>query len=617
MPVPTEPVAGVPTVEAPWTVAWRAEFRDMLIVAGFTRSATVDVERWDGPVEVAWEEPTTGNRQSTTHQIGVELPESFPFAAPIARPTDLSTLPGSPHLMQAGGDLALCLRVDGQNGWRPWTRADAVLARVDAWYRHAHQDDWSIEQRPPDLHLFFAPGGPVHLMITGEDWPPPPDATAGRFGLWRKNDHALLAGSPTPGIGVMPAEEPAARERLSFASWDTKATNGTGYWFRLKHQPRPAKTLGKLFVRIDVARGLAPGSTMQELRAGEADKVAPGRERLFFALGYTDGHDEEHWLFVYADRSAFRRNWRSAESLQTTKVHGASSAPATRDALLRRTGHTARGLDGARVAIFGVGALGSVLAVWLAKAGVPALTLVDGDRLRPGNLVRHAAGLFWIGHRKTVATAYVVNEHVPDCAVEPYPATWDADYLRHIIDEATVVVDTTAVPAFSLLLNDVCVALGKPLITAAAFRRAQIGRVRIVRPGKDACVMCYEGGYTPSDSTYPAVPLGDEGTFFETGCGVPTVEATAIDADAITNVVARSVLLVLREQKTTNAAVDSRNHALIVNVATPDGPAPFDQDGLHWTRWAPRADCVACGGAAGSPIPVSEVISDADAEANA
>jgi molybdopterin/thiamine biosynthesis adenylyltransferase len=608
---------GTSLTEATWTNAWREEFRDALIVAGFTRALTTEVERWDGTVEVGWEEPTTGRRQWTIHQIGVELPEAFPFAAPIVRPTDLSTLPGSPHLMQEGGDLALCLWVDGQNGWRPWTRADAVLARVDTWYRHAHQDDWNIEQRPPDLHLFFAPGGPVHLMITGEDWPPPSDASAGRFGLWRKNEHALLAGSPTHRIGVMPAKEPPARERLSFASWATTATNGAGYWFRLKHQPRPAKTLGKLFVRIDVARGLPPGTTIQELRAGEADKVAPGRERLFFALGYTDGHGEEHWLFVYADRTAFRRNWRSAESLQTTKVHGASSAPATRDALLRRTGHTARGLDGARVAIFGVGALGSVLAVWLAKAGVPALSLVDGDRLRPGNLVRHAAGLFWIGHRKTVATAYVVNEHVPDCAVASYPATWDADYLRHIIDDTAVVVDTTAVPAFSLLLNDVCVALGKPLVTAAGFRRAQIGRVRIVRPGKDACVMCYEGGYIPDKGLYPAIPVGDEGTFFETGCGVPTVEATAIDADAITNVVARSVLRLLRERPSPGVAPDPRNHALIVNVAVPNAPAPFDEEGLHWTHWTPRPDCVVCHGATRSPLAAPESITDADVEGNA
>lgn len=267
--------------------------------------------------------------------------------------------------------------------------------------------------------------------------------------------------------------------------------------------------------------------------------------------------------------------------------------------------------------IFGVGALGSVLAVWFAKAGVPALTVVDGDRLRPGNLVRHAAGLFSVGHLKTAATALAVSEHVPDCVVEPRLATWNGDSLRGIINDATVVVDTAAVPSFSLLLNEICVALGKPLITAAAFRRAQIGRVRIIRPRRDACVMCYEAGYVSNDDTYPVIPSGDLGTFFETGCGVPTVEATAIDADAITNVAARAVLRVLRARSTGDAAADAPNHTVGVNEAISDEAMPFSKEGVRWTRWAPRTDCVVCGDAVSSATVASAAGSDAAAKGDA
>jgi molybdopterin/thiamine biosynthesis adenylyltransferase len=579
-----------------WTSRWRDEFCDTLIVAGFSAVTSAEIDQWIGTVEVSWADPNDGQRRFASHGITIELAEAFPFVPPVVRPSASEVIPGSPHLMRAGNGSALCLWVDGRDGWRPWTRAEQILDRVAEWFRHAHCDDWTAAQRPPDFHLFFPVSKGPRMMLTGEDWPPAGDATAGQFGLWRKNDDTLLAGSPTTAVTVRPSDEPAARERLSLTNWKASDVNGTGYWFRLIQQPRAADTLAELFDNVDDARQLSRGSTLQQLRATEADKVAKDRERLFFALGYPNGAGEDRWVFVGADRTPHRRNWRTTEALRGTCVFGMAAAPATREALLRRTGHTAAALEGVRVAIFGVGALGSVTALWLAKAGVPALTLIDSDRLRPGNAIRHAAGLMWVGREKTLATHLVIVDAVPDCRVASYPETWDRDYLRHIVEDATVIVDTTAVPAFTLLLNDVSLSLGKPLIAAAAFHRAQVGRVRIVRPGVDACMMCYEGGYMPHDARYPAMPIGDDGGFYETGCGEATVEATAVDADAVSNVLVRAVLRVVRDRRPQEAVVESRNHATIVNAALPGSSFPFDSEGIHWTRWQPRSDCVACGG---------------------
>jgi tRNA A37 threonylcarbamoyladenosine dehydratase len=60
--------------------------------------------------------------------------------------------------------------------------------------------------------------------------------------------------------------------------------------------------------------------------------------------------------------------------------------------LALRAGPDRNTLAGKRVVVFGVGAIGSHAALTVAKAGTGTMTLVDADVLRPGDVVRHAAG---------------------------------------------------------------------------------------------------------------------------------------------------------------------------------------------------------------------------------
>ncbi len=71
----------------------------------------------------------------------------------------------------------------------------------------------------------------------------------------------------------------------------------------------------------------------------------------------------------------------------------------------------------ARVAVAGLGGLGSNIAVSLARAGVGSLYLVDFDRVERSNLNRQYYGMRHLGRYKTEALREVIAEINPDVKV--------------------------------------------------------------------------------------------------------------------------------------------------------------------------------------------------------
>lgn len=76
-------------------------------------------------------------------------------------------------------------------------------------------------------------------------------------------------------------------------------------------------------------------------------------------------------------------------------------------------------LGRARVAIVGLGAVGSFALEALARAGVGRFRLADFDEVRPSNLNRHLAALHsTLGRKKVEAAAMHVADINPECQVE-------------------------------------------------------------------------------------------------------------------------------------------------------------------------------------------------------
>ena len=80
-------------------------------------------------------------------------------------------------------------------------------------------------------------------------------------------------------------------------------------------------------------------------------------------------------------------------------------------------------LLGSRVIVFGLGGVGSYVVEALARAGVGALTLADGDTVALSNLNRQLYALHsTVGMNKTDVAAARVKDIAPDCGVKTITA---------------------------------------------------------------------------------------------------------------------------------------------------------------------------------------------------
>ena len=146
-------------------------------------------------------------------------------------------------------------------------------------------------------------------------------------------------------------------------------------------------------------------------------------------------------------------------------------------------------LKAARVLVIGAGGLGSPSALYLAAAGVGTLGLVDCDRVDLSNLQRQV--LFdnaALQRPKAVAARERLLSLNPGIRVVAHELELRAANVREVIDAYDVVLDGTDRLPTRYLVNDACVLLGKPLVTAAIHRFE--GQAMTYVPGRGPCYRC-------------------------------------------------------------------------------------------------------------------------------
>ena len=92
--------------------------------------------------------------------------------------------------------------------------------------------------------------------------------------------------------------------------------------------------------------------------------------------------------------------------------------------------------DAARVAVCGLGGLGSNVAIALARAGMGHLHLLDFDRVEPSNLNRQHYFPRHVGHPKVEALAEQLNELRPAPGVEAHRLWLEEGNIAPLLDKA-------------------------------------------------------------------------------------------------------------------------------------------------------------------------------------
>ena len=253
---------------------------------------------------------------------------------------------------------------------------------------------------------------------------------------------------------------------------------------------------------------------------------------------------------------------RTTVGIQLDACESADTSAVTRSL---RAGAAAPELADVRIAVVGCGAIGSSTADLLFRSGVRHLTLVDGERLRPGNIVRHLAGAEHVGWPKTEAVCACLTGVDPDVSrVSTRGPLFDLEDAVDLVQSHQVVLDATGSARASSLLTTAAgravPGSGHTVVSVCAQRAGDVVRVdRMPRRGTELHL--------------PALPLLDAATGLrERGCGSP-VSPTPPGAVVAAAELAHRVVI----DEATRACLLP---ATIADVRNPQSEPPYHRPGL-------------------------------------
>jgi adenylyltransferase/sulfurtransferase len=164
-----------------------------------------------------------------------------------------------------------------------------------------------------------------------------------------------------------------------------------------------------------------------------------------------------------------------------------------------------RRLKEARVAVVGAGGIGSAVIPALAGAGIGTLTIIDSDLVEETNLQRQP--LFRerdVGYSKADLALQFVQRLNRFVKAKPVQLRIDPDNAPGLLADHDLVIDGSDNFATRLAVNDACVALRIPLLSAAAVQfQGQVGLFR-GRP----CYRCFVGDAFDADDCDNCAELG-------------------------------------------------------------------------------------------------------------
>lgn len=146
-------------------------------------------------------------------------------------------------------------------------------------------------------------------------------------------------------------------------------------------------------------------------------------------------------------------------------------------------------LKRAHIFVAGAGGLGSPVSLYLAVAGIGAITLVDNDVVELTNLNRQILHYDRdIGRKKTVSAEEKLREINPDITVKVIDTTIDETDVDRLVGRADGIVDAMDNYPTRYLLNETAVRKKIPFFHGAV--QGLYGQATTIIPGVTPCLTC-------------------------------------------------------------------------------------------------------------------------------
>jgi hypothetical protein len=380
-------------------------------------------------------------------------------------------------------DLLLSLVAEDDHEGLWWMEAPAFLEHVTAWFERA-DIGWTGDRPDLDLDRYFQPSADRRLYLYDD---------LGQY--------------------------------LNRSVRFSPSSNNT---MRIRHGSRPRKALEHSKDRFGYVADLGevdvPPRAWADISARlgsntELDRRIRQQSVAVVVLIYRRG---THEGAIVLDVASTKEGGTAV-----TRLRSGADTEAARSA---RAGVLAPALRESRVAVVGVGALGSFIADMLVRSGVRYLTLIDDDVVMPGNLVRHLVGPDTVGLPKVEAVKrHLVRQDevlASGIGIINGALTSGADAVDHLRNH-DLVVNATADFATTALLHVSARTVGTRVLSAALQNDGRTYRIDVLPPLGDAAPL--PPSTTRADTEAPLL--------FEAGCGSPispTPPHAVIEAAAAT-----------------------------------------------------------------------------------
>jgi len=413
-------------------------------IAGFLEFGFIETSPPDCATDTVYLEgqiPSGSTGLDSLPAVVIEVPPDYPFSPPQVRcanePDRLTW-----HL-QPGGQL--CLWHRGHHTRLEWLTSEAVAKRIQDWWAHRNES-WPHDAGALDLQYYFA-----------------------------KDSSLLYTCSSASGLSGQVTIEKRGEGWYHWTRWQPRG--GRDEVFKKRQLRRifaEAVDIGMLTQPVwdwpTIAACISPN------QANRIEQEVLRRGSGFLLLRYQRPGPEgirEGVLGVIATNEKGQ--------MQINAVETAEDSPSV---LMHRAGPDWEKMSTASVLVVGVGAVGSFVADELARGGIGRMTLVDADRLRPGNSTRHLCGPSQINQPKVTAVRDVLVEHTGMTLqdINVLRTQLEPDLAFKLLPKHDIVIDATADYSVEWLLEKLAIDLDIPVVHVGLHRQG--GLIRIDRSSR-------------------------------------------------------------------------------------------------------------------------------------